>query len=149
MIAHELEHVRRSDWLTQVVARALTACYWFHPLVWLLNRAFTLEAERACDDAVLRRAEPIAYATQLVTLAERLADSAHRLLLAMANRRELPARVHALLDSTQRRGPAGAAWIAVAFAISAALVDAIIALDRGDRPACGNFTSTGDSVNRR
>jgi beta-lactamase regulating signal transducer with metallopeptidase domain len=52
-LVHELEHVRRHDWLTQCFARALCACYWFHPLVWITRRQIALEAERACDDAVL------------------------------------------------------------------------------------------------
>ncbi len=56
-LVHELEHVRRHDWLTQCVARALCACYWFHPLVWITRRQIALEAERACDDAVLTMAE--------------------------------------------------------------------------------------------
>ena len=43
--------------------------YWFHPLVWMAWRRLRLEAEKACDDAVLREAGPEAYADQLVTLA--------------------------------------------------------------------------------
>src|SRR5688572_3932705 len=75
---HEIEHVRRADWLTLCLARLVCAVYWFHPLVWILWRQLRLEAERACDDAVLRSARSAdaeAYADQLVTLAERLASN--------------------------------------------------------------------------
>jgi beta-lactamase regulating signal transducer with metallopeptidase domain len=41
--------------------------YWFHPLVWMAWRQLALEAERSCDDAVLRRSEGTVYADQLVT----------------------------------------------------------------------------------
>ena len=74
---HELEHVRRGDWLSQYMARIVRALYWFHPLVWIAWRRLSLEAERACDDAVLRRSEATAYASQLVLLAERLATHCH------------------------------------------------------------------------
>ncbi len=57
-IAHErLEHVRRSDSATRCLARVVCALYWFHPLVWIAWRKLLLEAERCCDDAVLRRSE--------------------------------------------------------------------------------------------
>lgn len=121
-IVHELEHVRRRDWLSQCVARVICAGYWFHPLVWIARRGFELEAERACDDAVLIRAEAIGYADQLVGLAARLSTADRQPLLAMASRRDLPARVRALLDGRQARGRAGATAIATACLVAAALV---------------------------
>jgi uncharacterized protein (TIGR03435 family) len=121
-IVHELEHVRRHDWLSQCLARIVCAIYWFHPLVWIARRAFELEAERACDDAVLLRAEATGYADQLVGLAARLSSSHRRPLLAMASRRDLAARVRALLDGGQARGRAGTTAIATACVVAVALV---------------------------
>jgi bla regulator protein blaR1 len=121
-IVHELEHVRRHDWLSQCLARIVCAIYWFHPLVWIARRAFELEAERACDDAVLLRAEATGYADQLVGLATRLSGSHRRPLLAMASRRDLAARVRALLDGGQARGRAGTTAIATACVVAVALV---------------------------
>ena len=128
-VVHELEHVRRGDWVTRCLARAVCAVYWFHPLVWLLWRRFILEAERACDDAVLRRAEPAAYADQLVSLAERLSAEPNQPILAMANRHDLSNRIHALLDSRQRRGRAGVVWVGFACAISTLLMLTLSPLD--------------------
>jgi TonB family protein len=124
-IAHELEHVRRCDWVSQCLARAVCACYWFHPLVWIALRRLVLEAERACDDAVLRRAEATVYANQLVVLAERMSTARNRPLLTMANRTDLSARVVAILDSRQRRGRAGKVCLALVCVASALLVTAI------------------------
>src|SRR5690606_37608319 len=104
-IIHELEHVRRADWLSQCLARAIAACYWFHPLVWVAWRQLALEAERACDDAVLRASEAAEYADQLVLLAQRLSTS-RQPQLAMANRSDLATRVLAVLDGGQRRSRA-------------------------------------------
>jgi uncharacterized protein (TIGR03435 family) len=128
-LVHELEHVRRADWLTQGLARLVCACYWFHPLVWIAWRQLVLEAERACDDAVLRRSESTAYADQLVALAQRLSAAATREpQLAMANRHDLATRVVAVLDSRQHRGPAGVRWITLACAASALAVATIAPL---------------------
>jgi beta-lactamase regulating signal transducer with metallopeptidase domain len=65
-LTHELEHVRRGDWATMCLARAVCAVYWFHPLVWIASRQLGLNAERACDDAVLRDSQAFGYADQLV-----------------------------------------------------------------------------------
>jgi beta-lactamase regulating signal transducer with metallopeptidase domain len=81
-LRHELEHVRRADCLIDAVARVTCALYWFHPLAWLSWHRLRLEAERACDDAVVRESEAVAYAEQLVSLAARVSTT-HAPLLAM------------------------------------------------------------------
>jgi beta-lactamase regulating signal transducer with metallopeptidase domain len=121
-LVHELEHVRRADWVSQCLARAVCACYWFHPLVWIAWRRLVLEAERACDDAVLRNAEPTVYADQLVALAERLSTSPKPALLAMANRTDLAARIAAVLDGRQPRGRAGRSAVVLACVLAALLI---------------------------
>lgn len=115
-LIHEGEHVRRRDCVTHVMARLACAMYWFHPLVWVAWRRLSLEAERACDDAVLRHSEAAEYADQLVAIARHMTSAARPPLLAMAGRSDLRMRVSALLDSTQRRGRAGTVCITVALA---------------------------------
>jgi len=113
-LLHELEHARRLDWAVQIFARVVCACYWFHPLAWIAWRQLRLEAERACDDAVVRNAETEDYAEQLVRLARRMGADAPRLSLAMASRSDLSRRVAALLDARQPRGRAGAGFVTLA-----------------------------------
>jgi uncharacterized protein (TIGR03435 family) len=124
-LTHELEHVRRADWVSHCLARLVCAMYWFHPLVWTAWRQLGLEAERACDDAVLRRSEATAYADQLVDLARRLSMTARVPHLGMANRSDLAKRIAALLDGRQHRGPAGTLVMAIMVAFAAALVFAM------------------------
>ena len=123
-IIHELEHVRRGDWIIQLAARVTCAVYWFHPLVWVAFRWLSLQAERACDDAVVRSAERTEYADQLVMLAQRLSNSDSDFALGMANRSDLSKRVSALLDGSQRRGRAG--QLAVAGALSTAILCLVV-----------------------
>jgi hypothetical protein len=114
-IRHELEHVRREDWAVQLVARVAAALYWPHPLVWVAWRRLCVEAERACDDAVVRSSDSASYAEQLVVLAKSLARRRSLPALPMASPTRLSERVHAILDPRQRRGPhsRGAAATAV------------------------------------
>jgi bla regulator protein blaR1 len=124
-IAHEIEHVNRADWFTHCLARVACAIYWFHPLVWIAQRKLSLEAERACDDAVLARSEATAYAEQLVALARRISRAERSPLLLMAGRSDLAARVAAVLDARRSRGRTGSLALLIAFGLAAFIVMAI------------------------
>jgi beta-lactamase regulating signal transducer with metallopeptidase domain len=121
-IVHELEHIRRRDWLVLFLARGICACYWFHPLAWAAWRQLSLEAERACDDAVVLDDERIDYAEQLVALAQRLSATQELPMLGMANRSDLSTRVSAVLDDHQRRGRAGLGVVVAAIGAAALVV---------------------------
>ncbi len=124
-IVHELEHVRRLDSASRSVARAICAVYWFHPLVWIAWRKLVLEAERACDDAVLARSEATAYADQLVGLAKRMSAAQGSPVVAMASRADLATRVAAVLNARQQRGRAGMLALVLACAAAVVLVVAM------------------------
>jgi uncharacterized protein (TIGR03435 family) len=124
-LVHELEHVRRADWPVCFITRIVCALYWFHPLVWIVWRRLGLEAERACDDAVLRVAERTAYAQQLVTLARARRTTSAIAVLSMAGRSDLSARVAAVLDETQVRGRLGSGRASVIVAAAALLIAAV------------------------
>lgn len=105
-VRHELEHIARRDWATHAVSRLVCALYWPHPFAWVLWRRLRLEAERACDDAVIRSfgsAEP--YAEQLVSLARQVTHRGSVPAPAMATRSDLGFRVEAILDRRLRRAP--------------------------------------------
>ena len=125
-LRHELEHIARGDWAVHLLSRAALALYWPHPFAWALWRTLRLEAERACDDAVIRsqgQAEP--YAEQLVTLARRLRGVAGVPALSMATRSTLGRRVDAILDDRLRRAPLSRAATLLAFAAALACVLAL------------------------
>ncbi|HWC98961.1 MAG TPA: TonB family protein [Candidatus Sulfopaludibacter sp.] len=150
-IVHELEHVRRSDWAMQCLARTVCAFYWFHPVVWTAWRRLVLEAERSCDDAVLGCSEATAYADQLVDLAQRLSSGARPLVAAMANRSDLATRVSAVLDQRQLRGRAGRLSVVLAGLASLALVLTIspfrmVAAPQTPAAAMPQFTSRTNLV---
>jgi bla regulator protein blaR1 len=127
-LIHELEHVRRNDWLVHVSTRIVCALYWFHPLTWIAWRRLCLESERACDDAVLRIAEGTSYAQQLVMLARRHARPSPMPGLSMVSHSDLSARVAAVLDDTQARGRLGLARASAIVGVAALLVTAVAPL---------------------
>lgn len=124
ILAHELAHVRRRDFLAGLLAELTVCLYWFHPLVrWLAGR-LRLEQEFAADAAVMAlRPGGTHYAACLARRALELDRGAPPLAPALWRRRpEILRRIHML-----RLNPAGQAstlgrWSrgAVALAASAA-----------------------------
>ena len=111
VLAHELAHVRRRDWLLQILAEIGRAVYWFHPLVWIGCDRLRRESECACDDAVLcSGVEVHAYAEHLLELARTLNRSLRPWspALAMARPSNLEMRFTAMLNpSLNRRSVTG------------------------------------------
>ena len=53
VLLHELAHASRLDNVAAVVVHVLVCIFWFHPLVWLVERRLGVERERACDELVV------------------------------------------------------------------------------------------------
>jgi bla regulator protein blaR1 len=114
IIAHELAHVARMDWVKLLLARVATAMFWFNPLVWMLAREAHQLREEAADDAVL--AADIAdtdYAQLLVGVARHecpgLLLGAHGVAPSKSS---LARRVARVLDVKSVRGPAARPFVA-------------------------------------
>ena len=106
VLLHELAHVKRHDFLTQLIACVACAVYWFHPLVWLAAARLREERERACDDHVLRAgATPSVYATHLLEIARglRAARATSLASVAMARPAQLATRLIDVLDGRRCR----------------------------------------------
>jgi beta-lactamase regulating signal transducer with metallopeptidase domain len=126
VLLHELAHIRRWDWLTQLLAHVACALYWFNPLIWWAARQMRIERERACDDIVLvSGARASDYARELLAVATGFSHS-HVSVLAtvpMAGRYVLNDRLLGILDSGRSR----AALTRTAVCLGAALAAATIA----------------------
>jgi beta-lactamase regulating signal transducer with metallopeptidase domain len=70
--AHELSHLRRGDAWVGFLQLVTQAVWWFHPLVWWLNREIRRVREQCCDEEVLARLQcrPQQYARCLLNVLE-------------------------------------------------------------------------------
>jgi TonB family protein len=121
VLAHELAHARRGDWIVQVAVDLVCAAYWFNPLVWFAARRLRLESEQACDDAVLTMGvEGSTYASELVDLARAFRSGGQAFVPAapIARPSSLERRVRAMLNVKLNRDPiTRSASIAAAFVL--------------------------------
>ena len=82
VLAHELAHVRRADYLWNLIQTTVETLFFFHPAVWWLGRRLRQQRELCCDDVAIQScADPLIYATALLRLEERRRQ---HLSLAMA-----------------------------------------------------------------
>jgi len=87
VLAHELAHIRRCDYLVNLLQSLVETLLFYHPAVWFVSRRIRAERENCCDDvAVAAGAERFSYAESLLHLARRSAAArgARRLLPAGA-----------------------------------------------------------------
>jgi beta-lactamase regulating signal transducer with metallopeptidase domain len=74
--AHELAHIKRWDYLTNLLQRLIQVYLFFHPAVWVIGHRLVVERELACDDwAVQMTGEARRYASCLTRLVEALSES--------------------------------------------------------------------------
>ena len=66
ILAHEVAHIRRRDWISLIGSRVAVALFWFNPLVWRLDREAAQQAEEAADSQAAARVEPTRYAQTLL-----------------------------------------------------------------------------------
>jgi hypothetical protein len=119
IMAHEMAHLRRHDWLFLVLSRLALAMFWFNPLVWRLHAVLAERSEEAADAAALKFVDRAVYARTLVRLAA--LPTPHRvpgLATAMAaDARTLKTRIACIMtDTSDRRRPLTLALTVVALA---------------------------------
>jgi beta-lactamase regulating signal transducer with metallopeptidase domain len=117
-----LAHIRRHDYLVNLLQTAVEILGFYHPAVWWLSRRIRIEREHCCDDlAVSVCQDRLFYARALTTMAEiRAAHSAFALTITGPS---LFDRIRRLLgqDSSSERK---SSWLpsVVAMVLIAALV---------------------------
>jgi beta-lactamase regulating signal transducer with metallopeptidase domain len=115
ILAHELAHIRRHDYLVNLLQTLVETVLFYHPAVWWLSRRIRVERENCCDDlAVSLCGDPVAYATALADL-EALRGSGPlpvRHIAMAATGGSLLQRVRRLLGAPSSHSGRAPAWLA-------------------------------------
>ncbi|QNL50990.1 hypothetical protein H8S90_05210 [Olivibacter sp. SDN3] len=69
ILIHEISHIRRNDYILNLVKCLIEAVLFFNPFVWMLGRLLEKEREHSCDDQVLQiTGNALTYAQALLVL---------------------------------------------------------------------------------
>lgn len=50
ILLHELSHIRRYDWVLNLLQAVVEAVFYFHPMLWWISSTVRMERERCCDE---------------------------------------------------------------------------------------------------
>jgi len=100
ILIHELSHIRRNDYLLNLVKTGIETLLFFNPFVWLTSRFIQIEREHACDDLVLElTGTPITYAHALLKIELlKVKDTPTLSLAASGNSQHLYQRIKRITD---------------------------------------------------
>lgn len=83
LLAHELAHIRRHDYLFNLLQTMIETLLFYHPAVWWVSRQVRVEREHCCDDlAVSACGDVLVYARALTELEQLRGAAAGQLALA-------------------------------------------------------------------
>ena len=101
VLAHELAHVRRYDYLVNVLQMVVETLLFYHPVVWWTSGQIRRERELCCDDLAVRACgDALCYAHALTTL-EKLRLTTPSLAMASTGG-PLLFRIQRVLGATRR-----------------------------------------------
>ena len=151
LLAHELAHIRRHDYLVNLAQTVVETLLFYHPAArWISERARE-ERENCCDDIAIAAcgADPAQYTTTLLVLEQSRGERFG--LAAAANGGSLLRRAERILTGTSPYIELGPRWIAGVITIGAALFigrDAFAGIRASYAPSAA-FVEESDSTEKR
>jgi beta-lactamase regulating signal transducer with metallopeptidase domain len=121
LLAHELAHIRRHDYLVNLLQMMVETVFFYHPAVWWASRRIRAERELCCDDiAIDACGDALSYAQALTCVARLRMATADMALGASGG--PLLRRVQRILGIASAGTTVSPAWLIAAVLVSAVAV---------------------------
>jgi beta-lactamase regulating signal transducer with metallopeptidase domain len=85
ILAHELAHIKRNDFLINVIQSFIEAIFFFHPAVWIISGIIRSEREHSCDAIAIEITKNRLNYIKALTRAQEYAQSGKYQAVAFAN----------------------------------------------------------------
>jgi GWxTD domain-containing protein len=100
ILLHELAHIRRHDYLVNLLQVLAESLLFYHPAAWWINATIRAERENCCDDlAVATQGDALIYAAALTALETNRGAMRHAVLAATGG--SLVKRIRRILTQTE------------------------------------------------
>ena len=117
ILLHELAHIRRHDYLMNMLQRLVEGLFFYHPGVWWISRIMRCERENLCDDVVVSiSGNAHGYASALAALEEHRQSIVQPAVAATGG--SVVKRIRRLLYPARTKGPWAPYLAAVIFILT-------------------------------
>lgn len=158
ILLHELAHVRRNDYLINIIQMFIETVLFYNPFVWLISSVIRKEREHCCDDIVVMKTnDRLPYAKALAALETYRLYPAPPALAATGSKNLLLTRIKRIMEMKNNNIKYGQLTVVLLVIVllltSVALiipqVNAQSKKDKKEQPATGTKTKTTFSINNQ
>jgi len=105
ILLHELSHIKRNDYLVNIMQQVIKVVLFFNPFAQLINLSINQERENSCDDLVIEKTrKPLIYARALLKLEETRGAKLQLALAATGKKHYLLNRIERIMKTKQPIG---------------------------------------------
>ena len=147
LLAHKIAHIRRHDYLVNILQIVVESLLFFHPAVWWVSRRIRMERENCCDDMAVRLCggDRVLLARALFAMEEQRSTPILRIAAAGGSLRE---RIRRLVVPTPETSCVESGWTGVCLIVACGVIAvSLLAAGsprmRGDAPPDGKASVTG------
>jgi len=142
ILAHELAHIRRHDFVINLLQTLVETLFFYHPAVWWLSHRIRIEREHCCDDLVIKLFNNAPDYGRALLAVEQLQGQTTSLALG-ATDGSLLGRIRRIV-SPDSNHESGRSWLVLPLIICLCSVTTIVAVNM--RSAVGVEEKTEDAV---
>ena len=89
ILLHELSHIKRHDFVINLVQSLVEVLYFFNPFMWIISNAIRAEREHACDDTAIALGIPKSVYAQTLAGVFNYATKRQQFTLSFASKNKL------------------------------------------------------------
>jgi bla regulator protein BlaR1 len=100
ILVHELMHIKRNDYLVNIIQSVVESVFFFNPFVWVISSLIRKEREHCCDDEVVKYGDPLSYAYALTRIEELNLRKISPALSLAENKNQLLKRIKRIMEKS-------------------------------------------------
>ncbi len=124
VLAHEIAHIKRNDFIVNIIQTIAEIIFFYHPAAWLISSFIRKERENCCDDyAIGICGNSVEYSKALLAIQQTNEQTTSFVLAAVGNDNNLFRRIKRMNDKRENQNAYGIKF--AAFAILAVFVGVV------------------------